>query len=74
MAHKENDETSKPDEVKQDYPYNYHIAEPTLRRQSGPNLNEATAETVDLIYGSINRDCVKEEKHDHRTSSKDQDQ
>lgn len=57
-----------------------HSGLKSMWRQLGPNLNESSAEriagtleTVDLIYESIDRDCFKEEKHGHRTSSKDQD-
>jgi len=57
-----------------------HSGLKSMWRQLGPNLNEASAEriagtleTVDLIYESIDRDCIKVEKHGHRTSSKDED-
>ena len=57
-----------------------HSGIKSMWRQLGPNLNEASAErtagtleTVDLISESIDRDCVKEDKHGHRTSSKDED-
>ena len=57
-----------------------HSGLKSMGRQLGPNLNEASAEriagtleTVDLIYESIDKDCIKVEKHGHRTSSKDED-
>ncbi|XP_068739062.1 uncharacterized protein [Montipora capricornis] len=57
-----------------------HSGLKAMWRQLGPNLNEASAEriagtleTVDLIYESIDRDCVAGDKHGHRTSSKDED-
>ena len=57
-----------------------HSVLKSMWRALGPNLNESNAErtagtleTVDLIYESIKKDCIKEDKPGHRTSSKDED-
>lgn len=57
-----------------------HSGLKSMWRQLGPNLNETSAEriagtlqTIELSCESIDRDCVKDKNHGHRTSSKDRD-